>query len=248
MAEYAHNSRVHSSTGLSPFVVNTGRNPIEPMSQKRSYTIPGAADMSRTMCTIWKYCHQSIVRATRDMKRFADRKRQHMVFVPNEKVWLDAKHLNLKLPSEKLSPRRVGPLKVVERIGETAYRLKLPDSWGKRIHPVFHVSRLYPCKEDIDLEEEPIEVDEEETSPESIVESRMKKDRFEYLIKWKDLPESENSWEPAEEYRRTPLAMEFHRKHPSAPRHADDLRMKLRFQEIDHPDPRCFSSRLEDST
>lgn len=133
------------------------------------------------------------------------------------KVWLDAKHLNLKLPSEKLSPHHVRPLRIVELIGDTAYKVKLPDAWGKWIHPVFHISQLYPCSEDIELEEEPIEVDEEETSPESVLESRFRNDRFEYLIKWKDLPESENSWEPAEEYCCTPIAMAFHRKHPSAP-------------------------------
>ena len=174
------------------------------------------------------------------MKRFADRKRQDRQFKVGNKVWLDAKHLNLKLPSEKLSPQHIGPLRVTEIIGDAAYKLKLPDAWGKRIHPVFHVSRLYPCTEEIELEEEPFEINEEEMSPESVLESRFRNNCFEYLIKWQDLPESENSWEPAEEYRRTPIAMAFHRKHPSAPRHMDDLRMKLRFQEIDHPDPQSF--------
>ena len=61
MAEYSHNARVHSSTGVSPFVANTGRNPVEPTTQKRSYTIPGAADMTRNMRIVWKHCRKSIV-------------------------------------------------------------------------------------------------------------------------------------------------------------------------------------------
>ena len=41
----------------------------------------------------------------------------------------------------KLSPRYVGPYEIVERIGEVAYRLRLPPELA-RIHDVFHVSML----------------------------------------------------------------------------------------------------------
>ena len=42
----------------------------------------------------------------------------------------------------KLSPRYIGPYKIVERIGEVAYRLELPSDLD-RIHDVFHVSMLH---------------------------------------------------------------------------------------------------------
>ena len=41
----------------------------------------------------------------------------------------------------KLSPRYMGPYEIVERIGEVAYRLRLPPKLA-RIHDVFHVSML----------------------------------------------------------------------------------------------------------
>ena len=41
----------------------------------------------------------------------------------------------------KLSPRYIGPYRIVERIGEVAYQLELPSDLD-RIHDVFHVFML----------------------------------------------------------------------------------------------------------
>jgi hypothetical protein len=44
----------------------------------------------------------------------------------------------------KLSPRFIGPFKILKRVGEMAYELELPDHLSD-VHDVFHVSQLKKC-------------------------------------------------------------------------------------------------------
>ena len=73
-------------------------------------------------------------------KRYYDAKHVPAVFAVNDEVLLSTSGLNLKTAGNKLAPRFVGPLKVLERIGEVAYKLDLPETM--RLHNVFHVSLL----------------------------------------------------------------------------------------------------------
>jgi hypothetical protein len=72
----------------------------------------------------------------------------------------------------KLAPRYVGPFKVIDRRGEVAYQLELPENLSG-VHDVFHVSQLKKClrvpeeqipldgltiKEDLTYEEFPIKI------------------------------------------------------------------------------------------
>jgi hypothetical protein len=41
----------------------------------------------------------------------------------------------------KLSPRFIGPCRILERVGEVAYRLELPAQLAD-VHDVFHISQL----------------------------------------------------------------------------------------------------------
>jgi hypothetical protein len=49
-------------------------------------------------------------------------------FKENDKVWLEGTHLKLPYGTMKLAPRRYGPFKILAKVSNVAYRLKLPDN------------------------------------------------------------------------------------------------------------------------
>jgi hypothetical protein len=101
----------------------------------------------------------------------------------------------------KLSPKYYGPYKVLQKIGNMAYKLELLAS--SRVHPVFHVSCLNKVIGDnIPVQTVLLELDEEGKiilEPEAITDTRIRQLRnrsiSEYLIKWRKLPAEDSTWE-----------------------------------------------------
>ena len=65
-----------------------------------------------------------------------------MIFSPGDLVWLSTKNLPLVAGlSRKLAPKWIGPLSILQKFSDVAYRVELPVSLIK-LHDVFHVSLL----------------------------------------------------------------------------------------------------------
>ena len=60
------------------------------------------------------------------------------------------KKISSKAQQRSLIPRHDGPFEVIQRMGQVAYRLKLPDRL--KLHPTFHISFLKPYHKDLDIE------------------------------------------------------------------------------------------------
>ena len=96
--------------------------------------------------------------------------------------------------SRKLSPKYVGPYQVVAKIGNTAFKLKLPEDL--KIHPVFHVSLLKPYQ-GFQREPDGVEVeDDKEYEVESIVSHVFRRGHLYYLVKWVGYDDSHNQYVP----------------------------------------------------
>ena len=111
----------------------------------------------------------------------------------------------------KLAPRYIGPFKILERRGEVAYQLELPESL-LGVHDVFHVSQLKKClrvpEEQIPLEE--LTVKEDLTYEEFLVRiletaERVTRSRVIKMCKvqWNRYTEDEATWEREEDLRKT---------------------------------------------
>nr|GFB22503.1 putative reverse transcriptase domain, ribonuclease H-like domain, aspartic peptidase domain protein [Tanacetum cinerariifolium] len=83
-------------------------------------------------------------------KSYADLKRKPMEFhvggkvMPKVSPWKRVVRFGKK---GKLNPRYVGPFKVLERVGDVAYKLDIPEELS-RVHNTFHVSNLKKCHAD----------------------------------------------------------------------------------------------------
>nr|GFC44378.1 putative reverse transcriptase domain-containing protein [Tanacetum cinerariifolium] len=91
------------------------------------------------------------MQAARDRhKSYADLKRKPMEFQVRDKVMLKVspwKGVVCFGKRGKLNPKDVGPFKVLERVGDVAYKLDLPEELS-RVHNTFHVSNLKKCHAD----------------------------------------------------------------------------------------------------
>ena len=122
----------------------------------------------------------------------ADRHRRDLSFAVGDKVWLSTRYLPVKGTARKLSALWAGPFVILSRVGNVAYRLQLPTDW--QVHDVFHVSQLKGSVGDV-TGESGIDIEGQiEYEIERILQSRIVRNRKEYLIKWKGYNDFENSW------------------------------------------------------
>ena len=114
----------------------------------------------------------------------------------------------------------MGPFRVIETIGEQAYRLSLPENW--KIHPVFHVSLLRDWKAADVQEDQPAsqedapDVEEPYWEIEKILLwrkiKRNKKIIKEYLVLWRGFPVEEATWILPEQLIQPQLLQQFIRE------------------------------------
>ncbi len=113
---------------------------------------------------------------------------------------LSTTHLPLPPPlSRKLAPKWIGPLPVLAKVGNVAYRVQLPANLA-RLHPVFHVSLLKEFVGKAPPPREPVFETEEgaELEVERLTAHRTVRGKRQFLVQWKDYPVFESTWEPEE--------------------------------------------------
>ena len=201
--ELAYNCTPHSSTGLSPFEVMIGENPVRSQDLDVVETFPPmpAPQMTKAFRLLVERAAAHLEHAKNLQKAYADKSRRPLEFAAGDHVWVSTRYM-APTGNRKFQPRYIGPYRILERIGKVAYKLDLPPSMT--VHPVFHVSLLVPDKpRPADMSTppdwEPID-DAEDGSPvyevEHILDQQGEGATARYLVKWKGFPESDATWEP----------------------------------------------------
>ncbi|GJY44357.1 putative reverse transcriptase domain-containing protein [Tanacetum coccineum] len=214
LVEFSYNNSYHASIKAAPFEALYGRKCRSPVcwTEVGEAQILGPELIQETTEKIIQIKQR--MQAARDrQKSYADLKRKPMEFQVGDKVMLKVspwKGVVRFGKRGKLNPRYVGPFKVIERVGEVAYKLELPEELS-RVHNTFHVSNLKKCHADEPLAvpldglnlddklhfvEEPVEIVGREVK-------RLKQSRIPLIkVRWNSKRGPEFTWEREDQFKK----------------------------------------------
>nr|GFA32565.1 putative reverse transcriptase domain-containing protein [Tanacetum cinerariifolium] len=148
LVEFSYNNSYYASIKAAPFEALYGRKCRSPIcwSEVGESQLTGLELVRETMKKIVQIKNRLLTARSRQ-KSYANLKRRLTEFEVGDKVMLKVSPWKGVIrfgKRGKLSPRFIGPFKVIERIGPVAYKLELPNKL-RGIHETFHVSNLKRC-------------------------------------------------------------------------------------------------------
>nr|GFD08513.1 putative reverse transcriptase domain-containing protein [Tanacetum cinerariifolium] len=148
LVKFSYNNSYHTSIKAAPFEALYGRKCHSPVcwTEVGEAQILGLELIQETTEKIVQI-KQRMQAACDRQKSYADLNRKPMEFQVGDKVMLKVspwKGVVRFGKRGKLNPRYVVPFKVLERVGDVAYKLDLPEELSK-IHNTFHVSNFKKC-------------------------------------------------------------------------------------------------------
>jgi len=138
-------------------------------------------------------------------------------------VWLLPGNIKTTRQWKKLDPKKIGPFKILAKIGTSADKVALPPSIA--IHNTFHISLLQPYQDNqlpSQIQEPPphIQIEgEDEYELDEIIDSRFHYNQLQYPAKGKGYsPEHDKFWYPAENFNNAEHPVQrFHWRYPGKP-------------------------------
>jgi len=223
IAKFSYNNNIQKSTKTSPFYANYGFNPQMGFKPQREVKVQAVDKFVDELKKIQGEAEVALCKAHDDMKCFADQMHAPTPdYKVGDQVWLSTKNLNINQPLRKLTERQIGPYTITCIVSPNAIVLKLPPLF--KIDAPINVSWLHLYKPPTILGQQitlqsPVEVEgEEEYMVEEILDSHLRHNKLEFLVKWEGYTNENNSWEPEDNCRNVCNAIAtFYCKYPQAP-------------------------------
>jgi hypothetical protein len=202
---------VNQSTGKIPFQILYGTQPREVSELRESGQAETSSASTKEFAEAMEELHtkvkQRLQKANQEYKRRADQRRRQLQFEVGDMVLAHFRKERFPRGTyNKIKMKKIGPCRVLKKFRENAYEIELSD--GIRISPIFNISDLYPYKAagaDTGTEEPVIQWQKQlpvakKLQMECILDKRVgkktrRKQYFEYLVKWKNHPVEDASWE-----------------------------------------------------
>ncbi|GJZ53125.1 putative reverse transcriptase domain-containing protein [Tanacetum coccineum] len=225
LAKFSYNNSYHTSIKAAPFGALYGRKCRSPVcrSEIGDVQLTGPEMIRETTGMIVQIKNRLLATHSRQ-KSYADVRRKPLEFKVGDKVMLKVspwKGVVRFGKRGKLSPRYIGPFKILSRVGPVAYKLELPREL-QGIHNTFHVSNLKKCLSDEELIipldevrideklhfiEEPIEIMDREVK-------QLKQSRIPIVkVRWNSSRGPEYTWELEDQmWKKYPHLFDFNKK------------------------------------
>ena len=206
-AQHAINTTPQSSINISPYEFVYNQLPSKPVDRIAQANVPLAQAIVNDNIDIQQKAIESLNKARHRQKQYYDKHVKPMSFDIGSYAYVHTANLRAANDSSrKLIPKWAGPFKVIDKIGEVAYKLKLPQTLiDKNLHDVFHINKLQKYNprnttwKDNDnniLVGGPELIDgEHEWEVDKIVDSKKRGNNMIYLVRWKGWNRYHDSWE-----------------------------------------------------
>jgi len=221
LAEFVNNNGYQETIKNTPLFANYGINPEYEMI---GHLIQGKQTKPEEMSHLHKSLRNEMVAAQlRQKEYYALHRKPDPNLQSGDMVWLLPHNIKTMRPSKKLDYKKIGPFKILAKIGTSAYKLALPPSMA--IHNTFHISPLEPYQDNrfpsqIEEPTPPIQIEgEDEYELDEIIDSRLHYNKLQYRAKWKGYsPEHDKVWYRAENFNNAEHTVQrFHRRYPGKP-------------------------------
>jgi hypothetical protein len=144
--EFAYDSSGHPSTGMSPFELDLGQQPLRPLDclTNDKSEVPESEDFVALLQALQTEAQDAILNAQLSQGQYYDKGRKAPRDEKDDLVMVSTTYIHPPFiqgaGSKKIKAKFIGPFKVLEKKNPTSYLIELPSHI--KVHPVIDVQYL----------------------------------------------------------------------------------------------------------